>query len=97
MMLGPVGVKKEIQNAGALHVPAGEVYASEAEPDSLARWGRSQRQDPRMESFDAKVFSPEDANIDWTCRTRGAMPSVRSARSPRRPSTRAGRTTAALG
>jgi pimeloyl-ACP methyl ester carboxylesterase len=65
-MLGSAGIEKEIQNTGELHVPAGQVYASEAKADDLASWGRFQRQDPRMESFDAKVFSSEDANIDGT-------------------------------
>ncbi|MGJ3190623.1 alpha/beta hydrolase [Paenarthrobacter sp. FR1] len=65
-MLGSAGVEKEIRNAEELHVPEGQVYASEAEPDALARWGRSQRQDPRMESFHAKVFSSEAATIDGT-------------------------------
>lgn len=65
-MLGSAGIEKEIQNTGELHVPAGQVYASEAKADSLARWGRFQRQDPRMESFDAKVFSSEAATIDGT-------------------------------
>ncbi|MDR6986375.1 hypothetical protein J2Y66_000845 [Paenarthrobacter nitroguajacolicus] len=65
-MLGSAGIEKEIRNAGDLHVPAGQVYASEAEGDGLARWGRHLRQDPRMESFDAKVFSSEEATIDGT-------------------------------
>lgn len=65
-MLGSAGVEKEIRNAEELHVPEGQVYASEAEPDALARWGRSQRQDPRMESFHAKVFSSEEATIEGT-------------------------------
>ncbi len=65
-MLGSAGVEKEIQNTGELHVPPGQVYASEAKADGLAGWGRFQRRDPRMESFDARVFSSEEENIDGT-------------------------------
>jgi pimeloyl-ACP methyl ester carboxylesterase len=65
-MLGSAGIEREIPNAGALHVPEGQVYASQASDDGLARWGRHLRQDPRMESFDAKVFSSEEATIDGT-------------------------------
>lgn len=64
-MLGS-GIEKAIQNAGELHVPAGQVHSSEAKTDALASWGRFQRQDPRRESFDAKVISSEDATIDGT-------------------------------
>ncbi len=63
-MLGSAGIEKEIRNAGELHVPAGQVYATEAAGDGLAQMGRFQRQDPRMESFGAKVFSSEAATID---------------------------------
>ncbi|BCW56891.1 MULTISPECIES: alpha/beta hydrolase [Micrococcaceae] len=65
-MLGSAGIEKEIRNAGDLHVPAGQVYATEAAGDGLAQLGRFQRQDPRMESFGAKVFSSEEATIDGT-------------------------------
>ena len=65
-MLGSAGIEKEIRNAGDLHVPAGHVYASEASGDGLADLGRFQRQDPRLESFGAKVFSSEEATIDGT-------------------------------
>ncbi|MET4541726.1 pimeloyl-ACP methyl ester carboxylesterase [Arthrobacter bambusae] len=65
-MLGSAGVEKEIRNAGELHVPAGQVYASQASGDGLAQMGRFLRQDPRVESFGAKVFSSEEATIDGT-------------------------------
>ncbi|MFM9432321.1 hypothetical protein ACFDR8_003238 [Arthrobacter sp. MP_2.3] len=67
-VLGSADIEKEIQNTGGLHVPAGQVYASEAEADGLAGWGRFQRRDPRMEAVDAKVFSSEAATIDGTHR-----------------------------
>ena len=41
-------------------------YASQASGDGLAQMGRFQRQDPRVESFGAKVFSSEEATIDGT-------------------------------
>ena len=63
-MLGSAGIEKEIRNAGDLHVPAGQIYATEAAGD--AQLGRFQRQDPRMESFGARVFSSEGATIDGT-------------------------------
>ncbi|MCP1411864.1 alpha/beta hydrolase [Paenarthrobacter sp. A20] len=65
-MLGSAGIEKEIRNTGDLHVPGGHVYASEASGDGLADLGRFQRQDPRLESFGAKVFSSEEATIDGT-------------------------------
>lgn len=65
-MLGSAGIEKEIQNTGALHVPAGQVFATEAAGDGLADLGRFQRQDPRLESFGANVFSSEGATIDGT-------------------------------
>ncbi|WP_284987574.1 alpha/beta hydrolase [Arthrobacter sp. fls2-241-R2A-172] len=65
-MLGSAGIEKDIRNTSDLHVPAGQVYATEAAGDGLADLGRFQRQDPRMESFDAKVFSSETAIIDGT-------------------------------
>ncbi|MEC5192606.1 MULTISPECIES: alpha/beta hydrolase [unclassified Arthrobacter] len=65
-MLGSAGIEKEIRNTGELHVPPGQVYASEASGDGLAQMGRFQRQDPRLEAFAAKVFSSEDATIDGT-------------------------------
>lgn len=65
-MLGSAGIEKEIRNAGELHVRPGQVYASHASGDGLAQMGRFLRQDPRLESFDAKVFSSESATIDGT-------------------------------
>ncbi|TVU59531.1 hypothetical protein FQP90_19235, partial [Paenarthrobacter nitroguajacolicus] len=65
-MLGSAGIEKEIRNAGDLHVPAGQVYTTEASGDGLADLGRFQRQDPRLESFGAKVFSSEEATIEGT-------------------------------
>ncbi|MEQ4567421.1 hypothetical protein [Paenarthrobacter sp. CAP02] len=65
-MLGSAGIEKDIRNTSDLHVPAGQVYATEAAGDGLAQMGRFQRQDPRMESFGAKVFSSETATIDGT-------------------------------
>lgn len=65
-MLGSAGIDKEIRNAGELHVRPGQVYASHAAGDGLAQMGRFLRQDPRLESFGAKVFSSEEATIDST-------------------------------
>ncbi|SEJ51460.1 Alpha/beta hydrolase [Arthrobacter sp. yr096] len=65
-MLGSAGIEKKIRNTGDLHVPAGQVYATEAVGDGLADLGRFQRQDPRLESFGAKVFTSEEAMIDGT-------------------------------
>ncbi|MGO4433771.1 alpha/beta hydrolase [Paenarthrobacter sp. RAF9] len=65
-MLGSAGIEKEIRNAGELHVRPGQVYASHASGDGLAQMGRFLRQDPRLESFGAKVFSSESATIDGT-------------------------------
>ncbi|WGM21403.1 alpha/beta hydrolase [Paenarthrobacter sp. OM7] len=65
-MLGSAGIEKEIRNTGDLHVPAGQVYATHAAGDGLAQMGRFLRQDPRLESFGAKVFSSEEATIDGT-------------------------------
>ncbi|SEJ62338.1 Alpha/beta hydrolase [Arthrobacter sp. yr096] len=65
-MVGSAGIEKEIRNTGDLHVPAGQVYATHAAGDGLAQMGRFQRQDPRLESFGAKVFSSEEVTIDGT-------------------------------
>jgi pimeloyl-ACP methyl ester carboxylesterase len=65
-MLGSAGIENEIRSARDLHVPDGQVFASQSSGDGLAGLGRFHRQDPRLESFDAKVFSSEEATMDGT-------------------------------
>lgn len=64
-MLGSAGIEKDPKHRRTPRAP-GQVYASEASGDGLAQMGRFQRQDPRLESFGAKVFSSEEENIDGT-------------------------------
>jgi hypothetical protein len=64
VLLGSAGIPKSVGGAAAMNVPAGEVFASQAEHDGWAPIGQSLsgRVDPTSAGFGAHVFSSED----WT-------------------------------
>ncbi|MDN4614758.1 alpha/beta hydrolase [Leifsonia sp. F6_8S_P_1B] len=66
VLLGSAGIPSGVRSATALHVPPGQVFASEGVNDEWAGWGRllSGRADPTGDAFGAHVFTSEDATID---------------------------------
>lgn len=65
VLLGSAGIASEVPSAAALHVPGGEVYASEGYRDEWAGLGRSLgRTDPTSPAFGAHTFSSEGTSLD---------------------------------
>jgi hypothetical protein len=66
VLLGSAGMPSDVPDAAALHVPAGQVFATEGVNDEWAGTGRflSGRSDPTADDFGAHVFTSEDAVID---------------------------------
>lgn len=66
VLLGSAGVPADVGGAGSLHVPDGQVFATEGVQDEWAGTGRliSGRVDPTSDGFGAHVFTSEDATID---------------------------------
>lgn len=66
VLLGSAGIADDVVDSSDLHVPEGQVFASQARRDEWAPIGQgfSQRTDPTSTAFGAQVFSSESAVVD---------------------------------
>ncbi len=68
VLLGSAGIADDVVDSSDLHVPEGQVFASQARRDEWAPIGQvfSHRTDPTSTVFGARVFSSESAVVDGT-------------------------------